>query len=64
MFEIIFSKEAEKEYNKLNNNLVRYVNKGMEAIKKNPFWGIHIKKLKGELEGNYRLRLGDLRIVL
>jgi mRNA interferase RelE/StbE len=31
-------------------------------LKKNPYSGKNIKKLKGEFEGVYRYRIGDIRI--
>jgi mRNA interferase RelE/StbE len=31
-------------------------------LKKNPFYGTNIKKLKGEYEGVYRYRLGNYRL--
>lgn len=35
----------------------------MQEIINNPLEGIHIKKLKGRLEGKYRYHPGDLRII-
>lgn len=32
-------------------------------LKSNPFFGPNIKKLKGELEGLYRYRIGDYRLI-
>ncbi len=31
-------------------------------LKSNPFYGTNIKKLKGELEGYYRYRIGNYRL--
>lgn len=31
-------------------------------LRQNPYFGTNIKKLKGELEGYYRYRLGDYRL--
>ena len=31
-------------------------------LKKNPYFGPNIKKLKGEFEGLYRFRIGDYRL--
>jgi len=31
-------------------------------LKNNPFFGLNIKKLKGEFEGYYRYRLGNYRL--
>ena len=30
---------------------------------KDPFQGVHIKRLKGKMEGKYRYAVGELRIV-
>lgn len=32
-------------------------------LKQNPFHAPHIKKLKGEFNGCWRLRLGDIRVI-
>jgi len=39
------------------------MNKSIDVLKGNPFYGKNIKKLRGELEGRYRLRVGGYRIV-
>lgn len=35
----------------------------METLKTNPLSGKDITRLRGKLEGRYRLRVGDLRII-
>jgi mRNA interferase RelE/StbE len=35
----------------------------MEQIMENPLEGLHVKRLRGELEGKYRYKIGGLRIV-
>ncbi len=52
---------------KLKKNLApKLYNKIKEIVypqlKNNPFFGTNIKKLKGELEGYYRYRLGNYRL--
>lgn len=32
-------------------------------LRQNPFHASHIKKLKGEFNGCWRLRLGDIRVI-
>ncbi|MEW6040035.1 MAG: type II toxin-antitoxin system RelE/ParE family toxin [Elusimicrobiota bacterium] len=63
MYEIRFSNEASKFYKKANSAIARQINMVIEHIKNNPFWGIHIKKMKGELHGSYRYRMGKIRVI-
>lgn len=46
----------QKLYNKIKN----YV---YPQLRKNPFTGINIKKLKGNLSGYYRYRVGNYRLI-
>jgi len=54
-FEKIKKKIDEKLYAKIKNIVY-------PQLKKNPHFGINIKKLKGEFEGYYRYRIGDYRL--
>jgi mRNA interferase RelE/StbE len=63
MFKVLFFKQAAKYYAKLDVNTQSRIHEAIDEIIKNPFEGFHIKKLKGELEGNYRYGLGDFRII-
>jgi len=44
-----------KLYNKIKNIVY-------PQLKENPFFGSNIKKLKGDLDGYYRFRLGNYRL--
>ncbi len=63
MFEIEFSKKAEKFYRYADEKTVRILNRCLEIMAKEPFYHANIKKLHGEFEGSYRYRSGSLRIV-
>ena len=63
MFEIEFSKKAEKFYRSADEKTVRILNRCLELMTKEPFYHANIKKLHGEFEGSYRYRSGSLRIV-
>jgi mRNA interferase RelE/StbE len=63
MFEVLLSNEAEKYYKKLGSDTKRRINKSIDIISEEPFWGPHIKKLHGELEGKYRCTIGGIRVV-
>jgi len=39
------------------------INNAIDALKENPFYGRNIKRLRGQLEGKYRLGVGDYRII-
>lgn len=62
-FEVEFTNEAEKHYDALDDNMTRRVNVAIERLATNPFFGPNIVKLKGELEGQYRYRVGSYRII-
>jgi mRNA interferase RelE/StbE len=63
MYKAVFYKQASRYYEKLDAKSKRRINRAMQEIINNPLEGIHIKKLKGRLEGKYRYHLGDLRII-
>jgi mRNA interferase RelE/StbE len=50
---------AEPRYKGLYSKIRDFV---YPQLKKNPFWGANIKKLKGDLSDYYRYRLGDYRL--
>ena len=54
---------AEKDFHRLPARHQSSIRKGAAALTVSPHAGPHIKKLRGELEGLYRLRLGDIRLV-
>jgi len=57
--ELFASKIQEDPYCKFIKKINNYV---YPQLKENPFYGQNIKKLKGEYEGVYRYRIGDIRI--
>ena len=63
MFEVRFSHEATKAYKSTTESVARRLNKCIEDLQKAPFFGPHIKKLRGDLTGSYRYRCGSVRIV-
>ena len=63
MYEILSHKRAVKYYEGLDDKTARRINKAIDEIKKDPYRGSHIKKLKGKLKGKYRYDIDSLRIV-
>ena len=63
MYEVLISHEAEKYYKKQDKDTKRRLNKCIDDLSREPFFGTHIKRLHGELEGKYRCRVGNIRIV-
>jgi mRNA interferase RelE/StbE len=57
------TKKQSNIYESLDDKTARRINKAIEAISRNPFEGLHIKRLMGTHEGKYRYAVGDLRIV-
>ena len=63
MYSILLHRNAAKAYEKLDEKTVARINKNIDTLKGNPFYGKNIKRLRGELQGRYRLRVGGYRIV-
>lgn len=63
MFELRLSHEAAKFYQKLPTKRARQVNRALDHLIREPFAGPQIKRLHGPLEGSWRCRVGDLRII-
>jgi mRNA interferase RelE/StbE len=62
-FQIAETKEFEKNIKKLDSKVYKKIkNIVYPQLKKNPFYGINVKKLKGDYEGVYRYRLGNYRL--
>ena len=62
-FQIAETKEFQKNIKKLESKIYTKIkNIVYPQLKKNPFYGTNIKKLKGEYEGVYRYRLGSYRL--
>jgi len=62
-FEIEFHRNAAKSYQRLPKAVKRRIDEAIETLRANPFWGKDILKLRGNLAGRYRLRVGEYRIV-
>jgi len=63
MYELRFDKDAEETYRKADDKLAGRLNRCFEQLRHNPLNHPNIKALKGKLEGLYRYRLGDWRII-
>jgi len=63
MYEIELSKKAAKFYQKADAAIVRRLNAAFDRLKEEPLHHHSIKPLAGELQGSYRMRVGDIRIV-
>jgi len=50
---------AKPEFKQLSKKLSDYV---YPQLKENPYFGLNVKKLKGEYEGVYRYRVGSTRV--
>ena len=63
MYEVFISREAEKYYKKQVRDTKRRLNRCIDNLSIEPLSSPHIKRLHGKLEGKYRYRIGDIRIV-
>ncbi|MFA0769339.1 MAG: hypothetical protein OXFUSZZB_002667 [Candidatus Fervidibacter sp.] len=62
-FRIVFHRRAAKTFQRLPTDVRRRIETAIETLKDNPFTGKDVVKLKGELAGLYRLRVGTYRVV-
>ena len=49
------------EFKRFYQKILNYI---YPILRKNPYYGKNIKKLKGEFEGIHRYRIGDVRIFI
>jgi mRNA interferase RelE/StbE len=63
VYKVLPHKKAVKYYEGLDDKTAARINKAIDRISENPREGQNIKKLSGRLEGKYRCKVGDLRIV-
>jgi mRNA interferase RelE/StbE len=63
MYEIEFSKKAAKFYQKADTVTVRRLNASLDRLAADPFQQANVKPLTAELQGSYRLRVGNIRII-
>ena len=63
MYEIVISREAEKQYKKQDARAKRRINRCINTLEKDPLSGTRVKRLHGQLEGKHRLAMGRLRII-
>ena len=68
MYEIVLTREAQKDYQKLAKNMVRRVNQCLDNLRENPVQYPQAILLKGKLANYYRWRVAygvntDERIV-
>ena len=63
MYEIELSRKAAKFYQKADAVTVRRLNAAFDQLAEDPIHHYNIKHLSGELQGSYRLRVGNIRII-
>ena len=60
MYQIVLSRSAEKDLNKVNDKFKPHIFAALFDLRKNPYLG---KKLKGRFQDYYSLRVGIYRII-
>ncbi|MBM2826255.1 MAG: plasmid stabilization system [Dehalococcoidia bacterium] len=63
MFRIVFSNRADRALDWFDTRTAQRIIAALDALSTNPFFSRDVRKLRGELEGKYRLRVGRIRIV-
>ena len=63
MYELTLTRQAQLFYEQAATSLVRRLNRCFEQLRQNPHEHPNIKRLKGPLQGYFRYRVGDWRVV-
>jgi len=63
MYKLILTRSAEQSYAAADKNLVTKLNRCFSQLRGNPREGANIRRLRGQLKGCSRYRLGDWRVV-
>jgi mRNA interferase RelE/StbE len=63
MYKIELARKAARFYQRADTVTARRLNQAFSRLAEDPFGHYSIKRLRGEFEGSYRLRVGEIRIV-
>jgi len=63
MYKIELAKSSVKALEGFDGKTQENVYRALQTLKINPFQGSRIKKLRGELKGRFRYKIGDIRII-
>jgi mRNA interferase RelE/StbE len=63
MYKIQLAKSSVKALKDLDGKSQERVYRALQVLKSKPFHNNKIKKLRGELKGRYRYKVGDVRII-
>lgn len=62
-YKVQFSKEALKYFEKLDKQIQKRIAKVVEMLKQNPYAVPHVKPMEGTAYEQYRVRIGDIRMI-
>jgi len=63
MYEVIWSRKAKRQYTRLMESDKKRFKRMVKILEKSPrYHGKSIKRLRGEFEGLFRYRVGNLRV--
>ncbi|NTW09640.1 MAG: type II toxin-antitoxin system RelE/ParE family toxin [Anaerolineaceae bacterium] len=63
IWEVFLTKPAEKNYDRVTNELREQFDLCFASLEDNPLFGTNIRPLTGSLKGLFRYRTGDWRII-
>ncbi|MCB0190574.1 MAG: type II toxin-antitoxin system RelE/ParE family toxin [Anaerolineae bacterium] len=63
MYDIVLTREAQKDYQKLAKSVAKRINQCLDNLREYPLQYPQAIPLKGRLAGYYRWRVGDWRVV-
>ncbi len=63
MYEIELSRKAAKFYQRADTATARRLNAAFDRLAEDPFNHNNIKPLSGELQGSFRMRIGNIRVI-
>ncbi len=63
MYELVLTREAQEFYEEADITLAERLNRCFDRLRESPYKHPNIKRLKGDLAGLLRYRVGDWRVV-
>jgi len=63
MYQVILHHRAASFYDRLSEKQKNRLDKAIDRLEDNPLYDKDIKKLRGQLKGKHRLKVGSFRIV-
>ncbi|OPX23656.1 MAG: plasmid stabilization protein [Planctomycetales bacterium 4484_113] len=63
MYELLLTRNAHRSFDAADKKLAARLKRCFEQLRDHPLAGPNVRRLRGKLEGCYRYRVGDWRVV-